>query len=214
MKPQGVYVPAQPRPATDFPFLKEGLRADPSDDDLLASIAGGDRRAFAVLMRRHLSTMIMLAQRIVFDPEQAREIAQEAFLRVWRHASAWDPAGPATFSTWLRRVTVNLAISQRRRRRDQVTIDAIAELPDPSDSAFDTVAMAHQKRMVQSALERVPERQRAAIALFYFDDISQAESAKVMGMSPKAFDSLLVRARRNIKKYLSEIGFLRTGDFS
>jgi RNA polymerase sigma-70 factor (ECF subfamily) len=156
--------------------------------------------------------MIVLAQRVVFDHEQAREIAQEAFLRVWQNAHRWDPNGSATFATWLRRVVINLAISQRRRRREQVNIDAIAEMPDLDADSFAQVATLHQKRLVSNALQELPERQRAALALFYFDDVSQIEAAGIMSLSPKAFDSLLVRARRNVKKTLSAMGFLRKGD--
>jgi RNA polymerase sigma-70 factor (ECF subfamily) len=200
------------RPVTEFLFPQDGPYAESSDNDLLEAIADGDRQAFAVLMRRHLSKMVALAQRIVFDHEQAREIAQEAFLRVWLNAGRWDPDGTATFATWLRRVVVNFAISQRRRKREQIDIDTVIDLPDPQADGFDHMAAAHQKRTVRAAMEKLPERQRAALALFYFEDISQIQAAETMKLSPKAFDSLLVRARRNVKKYLSDMGFLRKGD--
>jgi RNA polymerase sigma-70 factor (ECF subfamily) len=204
--------PARQRPVTEFLYLKDGLRADASDNDLLEAIAGGDRQAFAVLMRRHLAKMVALAQRIVFDHEQAREIAQEAFLRVWLNAGKWDPAGTATFATWLRRVVINFAISQRRRRREQVEISSVAEIVDPQADGFDHVSTSHQKRAVSDAMRQLPERQRAALALFYFDDTSQIEAAGAMRLSPKAFDSLLVRARRNLKKHLAAMGFRGAGD--
>jgi len=200
------------RPVTDTLFPKDELRVDSSDNDLLEAIAGGDRQAFTVLMRRYLSKMVALAQRVVFDAEQAREIAQEAFLRVWTHAARWDPDGSATFVTWLRRIVVNLAIDRRRRKREQVEIGAAEDIADTRIDGFGMVAVSHQKRAVQQALKNLPERQRAALALFYFDEISQIEGAKAMRLSPKAFDSLLVRARRNMKKYLSNSGFLCKGD--
>jgi RNA polymerase sigma-70 factor, ECF subfamily len=203
---------ARHRPVTEFLIPSDGPYAESSDNDLLEAIADGDRQAFAVLMRRYLSKMVTLAQRIVFDREQAREVAQEAFLRVWLNAGKWDPAGTATFATWLRRVVVNFAISQRRRKREQVEISMIADLPDLQPDGFDHIAVAHQKRTVRNAMEKLPGRQRAALALFYFDGASQIEAAQAMKLSPKAFDSLLVRARRNVKKYLSDMGFLRKGD--
>lgn len=203
---------ASHRPVTGFSFPRDELRPDSSDDDLLELIADGDRQAFAILMRRHLSKMVTLAQRVVFDQEQAKEIAQEAFLRVWLHAGKWDPAGTATFATWLRRVVMNLAISQHRKRREQVTIDEAEDLPDTQADGFAYIASSHKKRVVHEAMGHLPERQRAALALFYFDEISQNEAASVMRLTPKAFDSLLVRARRNVKKHLSDMGFFREGD--
>jgi RNA polymerase sigma-70 factor, ECF subfamily len=199
-------------PVADFLFPHDGPQAHFSDNDLIAAIAGGDRQAFSVLMRRYLSKMVALAQRIVFDHEQAREIAQEAFLRVWLNAGKWDPGGSAMFSTWLRRVVVNLAISQRRRKREQIEIGVLANTPDTQADGFDHMAATHQKRAVQAALGKLPERQRAALALFYFNETSQIEAAAAMDLTPKAFDSLLVRARRNARKHLSGMGFFRKED--
>jgi len=184
-----------------------------SDNDLLAAVAEGDRDSFAVLMKRYLVPMVALAYRIVLDREQAREIAQEAFLRVWKHAHKWDPDGSATFLTWLRRVTTNLAISRRRRFRPEVTLDAIEDLPSTYTDGFYAVAEADNKRLVEKAMAVLPERQRAAVALYYFDELPQAEAAEVMQLSLKAFGSLIIRARENLKKALAGSGFEK-GDAS
>jgi RNA polymerase sigma-70 factor (ECF subfamily) len=184
------------------------------DDDLLAEIAEGDRDAFAVLMNRYLARMVTLAQRIIFDREQAKEIAQEAFIRVWQQAHKWNPEGSATFLTWLRRVVVNLSISRRRRVREQVSLDVIEELPSGLSDGFDHIAESEKKRIVREALEKLPERQRAALALYYFDDLPQIQAAAVMDMSPRAFDSLIVRARVNLRKHLADFGFDRKEDLS
>jgi RNA polymerase sigma-70 factor (ECF subfamily) len=177
-----------------------------SDDDLLALVAEGDRDAFGVLMRKYLARMVCVAQRIVLDRELAREIVQEAFLRVWRLAGKWDPEGEAAFSTWLCRVVMNLSISQRRRFREQVDIDVIEEFPSDSADGFDVLAAFEEKKVVGDALRLLPERQRAALALYYFDEMSQVEAAEAMDLSPRAFDSLIVRARANLKKRLTAFG--------
>lgn len=176
------------------------------DNVLLKSIAEGDRGAFAILMKRYLASMVMLAHRVVFDREQAQDIAQEAFLRVWKLAGKWDPNGSATFLTWLRRVVINLSISCRRRYREQIELDLIEEIPTGLADGFDYIALSDRKRVVQDALKDLPERQRAAIALYYFDDLTQMEAAEVMRMTPKAFDSLIVRARSNLKKNFNDFG--------
>jgi len=185
-----------------------------SDNDLLARVGGGDRNAFAVLMKRYLARMVALAQRIVFDREQAREIAQEAFLRVWKLADKWDPDGSAAFSTWLSRVVINLAISCRRRFREQVSLDHIEDLPSGKADGFDCLAASEKNTAVKTAMEKLPARQQAAIALYYFEDLSQIQAAEVMEMTPRAFDSLIVRARVNLKKYLMDSGFRRQEDIS
>jgi len=211
--------PSSAEPAEGFvgPMAAEGealpafalSAASWSDDALLEAVAEGDREAFGILMKRYLAPMVNLAQRIVFDREQAREIAQEGFLRVWKHASKWDPDGTATFSTWLRCVVVNLAISVRRRYRPQVSLDVIEEIPSGFADGFDAIVEADQKRIVQAALLKLPERQRAAVALYYFDDLPQGQAAEAMQMTARAFDSLIVRARANLKKHLASLGLRR-----
>jgi RNA polymerase sigma-70 factor (ECF subfamily) len=184
------------------------------DDDLLEAIAGGDRDAFAHLMNRYLVRMVTLAQRIIFDREQAREIAQEAFIKVWQNAPKWDRDGSATFLTWLRRVVINLSISSRRRAHEQVSLDVIEELQSGLADGFDYIAASEKKRIVRDALEKLPERQRAALALYYFDNLSQTQAAETMVMTASAFDSLIVRARSNLRKSLAEFGFGRKEDLS
>ncbi len=184
-----------------------------SDDALLSMVADGDRGAFALLMKRYLARMVALAQRIVLDREQAREIAQEAFLRVWQNAWKWDPDGKATFSTWLSRIVINQAISCRRRHREREGLDIIEELPSGDADGFDLLAASEEKKAVAAALLELPDRQRAAVSLFYFEDYSQTQAAAAMDMTPRAFDSLIVRARANLKKSLSKLGLGRCEEF-
>ena len=191
------------RPREGFLSSPFGQGGALSDNALLEAVAAGDRGAFTILMRRYLASMVTLARRIVFDTELARDIAQEAFLRVWRHAAAWDPNGTATFQTWLRRVVVNLSISQRRRAREQANPDVLDDMPSGLADGFDILAEADRKRAVRAALEKLPERQRAAVALYYFEDLPQIQAAEILDMTPRAFDSLIVRARMKLKKHLA-----------
>lgn len=192
---------------TDGSILMTADRCETmSDNALLEAVADGNRDAFAVLMKRYLAKMVMLANRVVFDREQAHEIVQEAFLRVWKFAAKWNPDGSATFLTWLRRIVINLSISSRRRYREQVALDAVEEMPTGLADGFDHIAISDRQRIVHEALETLPERQRAAVALYYFDDLSQIEAAEIMQMTPKAFDSLIVRARSNLKKHFADFG--------
>lgn len=173
-----------------------------SDNALLAACAAGDRRAFSVLMRRHLRWTLLLADRIVLNRTEAHDIVQDAFLRVWRFAADWDPEGPATFSSWLRRIVVNLAISRRRRWKPEVGIEVLEELPAPDPSGYETSLALSQKQALRVALSKLSARQRGALGLFYFEGLSHKESAAVLGIGLKAFESLLVRAREKVKNTL------------
>lgn len=153
--------------------------------------------------------MVTLARRITLNTQDAHEIAQEGFLRIWIHAGKWDPDGAASFETWLRRIVTNLAISKRRRYRPQVSLDAIEEMPTRMADAFETVSDSDQKNMVLQALKSLPVMQRAAVAAYYYDEVPYAQAAEQLQISLRAFDSLLVRAKRNLRKYFAKRGMQR-----
>lgn len=184
---------------------------DHSDDDLLTAIGSGDRRALEGLMNRHLPAVLALAQRMTGSPDDADDVAQEAFVRVWRSAHRWRRDGPARFSTWLYRVVVNLCLD-RRRKGVTVPLESAPEEVDPAPSGLDTTATREGAAVVAAALAGLPPRQRAAVCLYYFGNISAPEAAEIMELSASALESLLVRGRRALRKNLSERGINKTGD--
>ena len=176
-------------------------RAEPSDDALLAAIAGGDRIAFAALARRHAGRALRLAERVLGNPSDADEVVQEALLKVWTGAARWQPGG-ARFSTWFHRVVLNLCID-RRRRPAHAGLDAAPDLPHGAPPAWALVSRGQTARAVARALEELPARQRAAVALCYFEERSAAEAAGLLSLSVSALESLLARARRALRTRLA-----------
>jgi len=174
-----------------------------ADEGLVTRIAQGDQTAYQVLVERYLDRSLALAQRILGNRSDAEDVVQEAFLRVWTHAGQWRPEG-ARFGTWFYRVVVNRCLDQTRRAVP-VSLD-VAE--DVADAAPDGIAQVYQHqiaRHVAAAMGRLPDRQRAALALCYYDEMSQAEAAQVLGVSIGAVESLLVRARRHLRELLQSI---------
>lgn len=182
-----------------------------TDDDLLAAVAAGDRRALELLMTRHLPGTLALAQRMTGSADDADEVAQEAFLRVWRSADRWQPDGPARFSTWLYRVVVNLCLD-RRRKAIVVPIEDAPDAADPAPGGLDVLASREGSAVVAAALADLPPRQRAAVCLYYFAGKSAPEAARVLSVSASALESLLVRGRRALKKSLRGRGINNPGD--
>lgn len=180
---------------------EQATEAEATDDDrLLAAIAGGSNAAFATLMERHLSRVFSLALRITGSRADAEDAAQEAFARVWRKAPDWQK-GEARFSTWLYRVTMNLCIDTRRRPRAE-QLDPDLPLADPGDSAVDLLIDRERQAQVKVAIAELPERQREAMSLCYTLGLSNAAAAEIMEISVKAYESLLVRAKRDIRARL------------
>ena len=181
---------------------------DATDEDLMIRIGNGDRVAFGELVRRHLGRAVAVAQRVTGSRGDAEEIAQEAFLRVWTKAPHWRSAEgdfpAARFSTWLHRVVVNLGID-RKRRPTMSALDAAGDPADPADSALRSLEKAQLSRRVAAAVATLPERQRAALALCFYEGLSNREAADILALSPGAIESLLVRARRSLREALAGV---------
>ncbi|WP_448205247.1 sigma-70 family RNA polymerase sigma factor [Azospirillum sp. sgz302134] len=166
----------------------------------MAEVAAGNRRAFDVLTRRHLTRSLSLALRIAGNAHDAEEVVQDAFLQVWRNADGWR-GDRALFTTWLYRIVVNRALTSRRRR-GFAPMEEAAEIPSPLPGAEEAVEERQLARSVDSAIAALPERQRAALSLCVYEELSCAEAAKVLQVSVSAMESLLVRARRVLRETL------------
>jgi RNA polymerase sigma-70 factor (ECF subfamily) len=182
----------------------QGTDEAKDDAELMRRIAKGDQKAFQQLMQRHLARTVRLAARILGSTGAAEDVAQEAFIRVWKHAQAWESpekAG-AKFTTWLYRIVLNLSIDEKRKNRF-ADIEKIPELEDETPGAQQNIERREQSRRVQHALAQLPERQRSAFVLCFYEDCSNKEAAEMLGISVKALESLLVRSRRTLRDALA-----------
>lgn len=175
-----------------------GLAETRADEAVLvAETGGGDSRAFRVLMDRHLVGIVSVARRMLRDDAEAEDVAQEAFLRLWR-SSATLEIGPAGIRPWLRRVVSNLCLDRVRGQSRVKVVDELPEVPEPAKQLAALESQDTQRR-VEAAMQKLPDRQRLALTLFHFEGLSQIEIGQVMGISDEAVESLLSRARRQLK---------------
>ena len=180
---------------------------DKTDDELMHLIGSGDRDAFGQLVQRHLQRAFRIAMRVVDDGNDAEDIVQEALLRVWRKAPDWcdqDAAGGARFTTWFYRVLMNLCLDRNRRQRP-LPLDKTEEQPDPAPDGLAQTLDAERARRVTAVIKTLPERQRAALSLCYFEELSNRDAAAILEVSVGAIESLLVRARRNLASALADL---------
>ena len=171
------------------------------DEDLVRRVGVGDKRAASELVRRHLPRMVGLARRMLGDHAEAEDVAQEVFLRVWKHAAAWKP-GQAKFETWMHRVAMNLCLDRLRRSGRQGG-EVSPETLDVRASATRALDDRQRRDRVRESLQKLPERQRAALVLCYYQERTNIEAAEILGVSVDALESLLSRARRTLKSELS-----------
>lgn len=173
---------------------------DGLDHQLMAAVARGDEAAFARLVERHLGWSLGFAERMLGARHEAEDLVQTAFLRVWQGAARWEAR--AKFSTWLYRVLHNLCMDQfRARQAGSEPLDV--DLPDEAPGNEARLAGLQQEARVRAALAMLPDRQRAAVVLCYYEERSQAEAAALLGVSEGALESLLSRARAALRKLLA-----------
>ena len=164
----------------------------------------GNSAAFATLVARHMPRTVGMAWRMTGSRADGEDVAQDAFARVWLHAPKWQAGreGGGTFSTWLYRVVMNLCIDRARRPRTEL----LDETNDPVDEREDAAARLQERAMaanVAREVQALPDRQRAALVMCFYEGLSNGEAAAIMSLSVGAVESLLVRARRTLKDRLA-----------
>jgi len=175
-----------------------------TDEELVARTAKGEAAAFRQLMERHMQRSLRLATRMMRNASDAEEIVQEAFLRLWTKADTWQP-GRGKFTTWFFRVLVNLCLDRKRRPTAQ-PLEAAGDPVDPAPTAVAEIYRGEVERDVARAVAELPDRQRAALTLCYYEELSNQEAAEALQVSVSALEALLVRARRTLKGKLAALG--------
>ena len=137
------------------------------------------------------------AYRILNDRAEAEDVAQEAFLRLWKIAPDWD-ADRAKVTTWVYRIVMNLCTDRLRKVKNSALDDAPEVADDGQSAEAHLLEISRQKALYQ-ALGTLPERQAQAMSLRHLEELSNPEIAEIMGLSVEAVESLLSRGKRGLK---------------
>jgi RNA polymerase sigma-70 factor (ECF subfamily) len=167
--------------------------------ELMRRTASGDAAAFRALADAHLSKIMNFAYRLLHDPSEAEDVAQETFLRLWKDAARFEPRARVT--TWLHRIAHNLCVDRLRGRREQPS-----EMLDEERTSLEPGGLLDRKqvaRQVEQALAELPERQRAAITLVHYQGLGNGEAAEVLDIGVEALESLLSRGRKSLREKLA-----------
>jgi RNA polymerase sigma-70 factor (ECF subfamily) len=173
----------------------------------------GDTGAFRLLMEKYQVLVMRMIYRHTGMHQEAEDLAQDIFLKIYRAAGNYSPR--AQFKTWLYQVVANHCInfhrSQRKHKYDGTLDPSLSEADraDPSGagsrheaSAEKKLQQADLKAAVQSALDKLPDRQRMAVILFRYEGLSYGEIARALGCSVSAVESLIFRAMNTLKELL------------
>jgi RNA polymerase sigma-70 factor, ECF subfamily len=177
----------------------------PSDDEddqkLMVRVAEGDPSAFRTLVERHTASLAAHAARMLRNTSEAEEVVQEAYVRLWKSAPSYRPE--AKLRTFLHGIAHNLCIDRLRARRKHDP-DAVEQLT-ASDRTSGSIHELELRARVQQEMSALPERQRAALSLVHFEELTNIEAAKLLEVSVDALESLLARARRTLRERLANV---------
>ncbi|MBL7073840.1 sigma-70 family RNA polymerase sigma factor [candidate division KSB1 bacterium] len=182
------------------------------ESEYLTRIAAGDQTAFQDLVRKYQSMVFNVAYRMLESRHDAEDITQDVFIKAYHSAGSFRHE--AKVSTWLYRIAINLSLNVlRKRTRLFFPLDCVStkesqlnDFPAPSDGEPDAQLMKKEKEeSVKKALHALPKKQRTAIILHRYEGLSYKEIAGVMNTSLSAVESLIHRAKLNLRKKLSPL---------
>lgn len=189
-----------------------------TDVQLMLDVKAGDEASFELLLQRYRTPLVNFLFRMVRNREQAEDLAQEVFLRVYRAREDYVPS--AKFTTWLFRIATNLALNSMRDTRYQrleVSIDAPVKV-DAEDGDERPLDVAEKRpnieqhlvedvrvKMIRHAINKLPEKQRAAVLMHKYQELDYTEIAKILSCSESALKSLLFRAYEALRVELAPL---------
>lgn len=201
-------------PSQDLDIEEEKREANDRDVALMLKVKGGDMAAFEALVEIHQGAVIGTVAKMLGNPSEAEDIAQQVFIRIWKSAARYEPQ--AKFTTWMFTITRNLVFNETRRKKRKPTVsndereeDSHQVVEDVHTATPDAdVLQTELEKAVDDAIQALPEKQRIAIVLRRYEELPYDEIGKVLSMSVPAIKSLLFRARtqlkENLQKYLDE----------
>ncbi len=174
-----------------------------NESKLIAQSLSGDPEAYAALVSQHQKMIRAMTFRMTGSPDDAEELAQDAFVRAYRQLTTFNRS--SKFSTWLCKIAINLSLDWRRRenRREAVHTEWAAEViseNNPGSGFPDELSLR-----VQDALIHLPAKQRAAIVLTIYENQSHAEAAKTLGCTEATISWRVFAARQKLKKLLNDL---------
>jgi RNA polymerase sigma-70 factor (ECF subfamily) len=152
--------------------------------------------AFSTLVTRHSDRFYSLSYRTLFNQSDAEDIVQESFLKLWRKPELWQEKRSSKFTTWFYRIIVNACYDLNKKKSSQeipLVGDEYEQVSDDQDSSHQQVSA------IEAAIKNLPERQRLALNLCFYEELSNTDAAEVMGIRLKALQSLIMRGKAALK---------------
>jgi RNA polymerase sigma-70 factor (ECF subfamily) len=195
----------------NLPLISVEDSVDAESVRLMLRVKEGDERAFERLVEIHHHAVIGTVTRMLGNAEDAHDVAQQLFVRIWKSAPRYEPS--AKFTTWMYTITRNLVLNEvrKRQRRREVSMneptheDQVRELQDVETATADISAQRSElEAALDNAIAALPEKSRMAVILRRYEETPYEELCKILGMTLPAVKSLLFRARTEMRKHLEQ----------
>lgn len=178
-----------------------------NDDQLLIkAIQNGDTKAYAILVNRYKNLVYTLALRMLKHREEAEEVAQDSFVKIFRSLDKFK--GDSKFSTWIYRVTYNTCLDRIKKNKkyiNNVTIDEFTfNKLGTMDNALDHLIKEEKHLLIKKCINQLPEKSSALLTLFYFEELSLDEIAKIINIEANTVKVKLFRARKKLAIILEQ----------
>lgn len=179
---------------------KAATLTDIPDETLATQVGEGKRQAFEELVRRHAVKFHAFAYRYLKQEQEAEDVVQDCFIKFWQRPKTWDPERGSKFTTWFYRVIMNACHDRARaRKRSEPLSEDIERAPDDGMDVDAKMQKRDTARIMRDHLNTLPDRQRQAVTLCFYEGLSHKEAAEVMETSAKAVESLLMRAKAALR---------------
>lgn len=175
------------------------------DTELIQNILKGNKRDFERLVEKYQSTVFRIAIGLLHNKEDAEEIVQDVFIKVYKSLSSFD--AKAAFSTWLYRVTVNSSLNVLRKKKRQklwVELSDILQLRSKEKQADVQMVEQSDNALIYEVMNELPAMQRVAFILSKYEELPQARVAEILHLSTGAVEQLIYRAKKNLQQKLKK----------
>jgi RNA polymerase sigma-70 factor (ECF subfamily) len=171
-----------------------------SDEELMALVRDHQsHHAYAELVQRHTSRFYAVAFGQCGSQDEAEDSVQDAFIKLWTKPQMWKSDHKAKFTTWFYRIVVNTAIDHMRKRKNHDGDDKMANLADHTPQADQALVDNQKSSALEAAIQGLPDRQKTALNLCFYDELSNKEASEIMAVSVKGLESLLMRAKKTLR---------------
>lgn len=189
------------------PIIQSDLK-ELRDEDIVERVLAGETALFEIVMRRYNQRLYRVSRSILRDDGEAEDVMQDAYVRAYEHLNQF--AGKAAFATWLTRIAIHEALARKRRRGRHEALDAMQSvngdsmpiLKSSAASPETDAATSETRRLLESAIEALPEAYRTVVVLREVEEMTVAETATSLGLTEGVVKTRLHRAHAMLRKDL------------